>query len=58
MVLTVLQILADWPASLTKNIFQSHKLFFVVVQIFLVPTGSLTFTLLVSKKSNSKIVNL
>ena len=35
MVLTVLQILADWPASLTKNIFQSHKIFFVVVQLFL-----------------------
>ena len=35
MVLTVLQILADWPASLMKTIFQSHKIFFVVVQIFL-----------------------
>ena len=44
MVLTVLQILADWPASLIKNIFQSHKIFFVVVQLFLAasiifPTG-------------------
>ena len=35
MVLTVLQILADWPASLMKTIFQSHKIFFVVEQIFL-----------------------
>ena len=34
MVLTVLQILADWLSSLTKTIFQSHKIFFVVVQIF------------------------
>ena len=33
--LTVLQILADWLSSLTKTIFQSHKIFFVVVQIFL-----------------------
>ena len=35
MVLTVLQLLADWPASLMKTIFQSHKIFFVLVQIFL-----------------------
>ena len=33
--LTVLQLLADWPASLMKTIFKSHKIFFAVVQIFL-----------------------
>ena len=35
MLLTVLQLLADWPASLMKTIFKSHKIFFAVVQIFL-----------------------
>ena len=35
MELTVLQLLADWPASLMKTIFKSHKIFFAVVQIFL-----------------------
>ena len=33
--LTVLQLLVDWPAPLMKTIFKSHKIFFAVVQIFL-----------------------